>query len=297
MCERGDMTGSARLHRREGSKGRLPTFLLIGAMKAGTTTLYGHLADHPQVFMPANKEPDFFVAEKAWGRGLRWYSELFAGGLEATAAGEASTSYTKCTEFSGVPERIAQVVPDVRLVYLLRDPVARLRSMYLHNVIRGRERRPIAEAVIEDSMYIGASSYAMQIRAYLPYFPMDRLLVVSTEELEADAVGVLERVYRFIGVDPSLGRPDPQRREYSTSQRRADSRLRTALRGAPGWEWAARALPDPVVRRLKTVGTRTVDPALARLPGDVEATLRERLAPDVADLRAMTGIDTTRWGW
>jgi hypothetical protein len=276
---------------------QLPTFLLIGAMKAGTTTLYGHLSAHPQVFMPVHKEPDFFVAEKAWSRGLGWYRGLFAAADDAVAVGEASTSYTKCTEFSGVPERIAQVLPDVRLVYLVREPVERLRSMYLHNVIRGRERRPVARAVLGDPMYIGASSYGLQVRAYLPHLPLERVLVVTTDDLHTDVAGVLDRVHRFIGVDPSLAQVDGDHRAYRTSGRRADTSLRALARRAPGWEWAARALPTAVVDKIKPIGTRTLDPSIADLPPHVESLVRERLAPDIEDFRSLTGVDTARWGW
>src|SRR5215210_7255111 len=110
--------------------GRLPDFLVIGAMKAGTTTLYNHLRGHPDIFMTSYKEPEFFVAEKTWGRGTAWYQRLFADAPDAARLGEASTSYSKCTEFTGVPERIHSLIPDVQLLYVLRHPIARIESMY-----------------------------------------------------------------------------------------------------------------------------------------------------------------------
>lgn len=276
---------------------RLPTFLVIGAMKAGTTSLYGHLTSHPDIYLPRIKEPDFFIQEKAWGRGLDWYRSLFVGAGAARAIGEASTSYSKCTEFAGVPARIAGVIPDVRLIYLVRDPVARIRSMYLHCVIRGGERRPVEQAVLEDPKYVGASCYGQQLRAYLPYFPLEQLLIVTTEELQADADGVLERVHAFVGVDPQRAAVDPCRRAYRTSERRADSRVRATLRRTPGWEAAARAVPAPLASRLKLIGTHQLDPATAEVSPMVEAALRERLCADMDDFRSLTQVDTTAWGW
>jgi hypothetical protein len=89
----------------------LPSFLIIGAMKAGTTSLYHYLKSHPQIHMSRIKELDFFVTELNWGRGLDWYSQQFSGiGTNVLAAGEASTNYTKYPRYKGVPERISMTL-------------------------------------------------------------------------------------------------------------------------------------------------------------------------------------------
>ena len=130
--------GETNLEMTERSRPRLPSFLVIGAMKAGTTSLYHYLHAHPQVFMPSIKELDFFVAGGNWGRGLHWYQKQFAGaGPGAVAVGEASTMYTKYPSVDGVPERIAAHLPEVRLVYVVRDPIDRIRSHYRHRVAVG----------------------------------------------------------------------------------------------------------------------------------------------------------------
>src|SRR5204863_2222453 len=84
----------------------LPNFLIIGAQKSGTTSLYRYLQMHPDVFMPRNKEPDFFVAERNWPMGLDWYEAHFAAARDAIAIGEASTTYTMYPHYAGVPERV-----------------------------------------------------------------------------------------------------------------------------------------------------------------------------------------------
>ena len=92
---------------------RLPNFLVIGAMKAGTTSLYHYLRDHPQVFMPDTKEVNFFNPLRNWRHGVSWYEEQFrAAPAEALAVGEASTSYTKYPWVKDVPERITSVLGD-----------------------------------------------------------------------------------------------------------------------------------------------------------------------------------------
>ncbi|MBC7173545.1 MAG: sulfotransferase domain-containing protein, partial [Polyangiaceae bacterium] len=99
------------------SPGRLPDFLIIGAAKSGTTTLFRYLINHSRVFDLAEKEPCFFDAEVNWGRGLDWYRNLFVGARDDQLCGEASTNYTRYPQVPGVPERIKRVVPDAKLIY------------------------------------------------------------------------------------------------------------------------------------------------------------------------------------
>jgi hypothetical protein len=87
------------------------------------------------------KEPDFFVTELNWGRGVRWYEQQFVGADGAVAVGEASTSYSKYPLYRDVPSRIADTIPDVRLIYLIRQPIERIRSQYLHQRLLREERR------------------------------------------------------------------------------------------------------------------------------------------------------------
>ena len=128
--------------------GRLPTFLIVGGMNCGTTALYRYLQAHPEVYMPSVKAPEFFVEEANWRRGVDWYRRMFAGAPpDAVAIGEASNAYTKHPRYRGVPKRVASVLPDVRLIYVVRDPVARMRSHYQTKVAEGSEVAPFAEAV------------------------------------------------------------------------------------------------------------------------------------------------------
>src|SRR4051812_3312851 len=115
----------------------LPNLIVIGAKKSGTTSLYVYLDAHPEISMTRDKELNFFVEERNWSRGLGWYGEQFDAG--APVRGEASPYYTALPHHRGVPERMASVIPDARLVYMVRDPIARLLSHYDMGVARGRE--------------------------------------------------------------------------------------------------------------------------------------------------------------
>lgn len=275
--------------------GRLPNFLVIGAMKSGSTSLYNHLRDQPQVFMTSYKEPEFFVAEKTWSRGIGWYRSLFSEAGQARAVGEASTSYTKFTEFAGVPERIHSILPDVRLIYILRHPLARIESMYNHMVLTGQENRLIDEAVLTDKRYLGPSLYAQNIRGYLDYFPRVQLHIMLTDELEQDPLQALKGVTAFLEI------PDPRsvrvaRVDLRTSDRRTDRRLKTWLRDVPSAHLMLQRLPESVQARLRTATSRQSPTRRPTLSKPTEAELLERLGPDLAELRAILGAGFDGWG-
>ena len=199
---------------------RLPTFIVIGAMKAGTTSLFEYLRAHPQIFMPQVKEMDFFVEELNWRRGIEWYGRQFRRlDPHVTAIGEASPSYAKYPEYAGVPERIASCAPDAQLIYVVRDPIERIRSHYQHRAMTGSEHDPIERAVLRDPTYIDTSRYAMQIERYLHWFPREHLLLLSSEELRSDRVTTLRRVLEFLRVDPRFVPPTIDREFYRTEER------------------------------------------------------------------------------
>jgi hypothetical protein len=108
--------------------GRLPNFLIVGAMKSGTTSLARYLGAHPQAYVAPEKEINFFERGYVWNRGVDWYASRFEGAGDALAVGEASPSYMY---WPTAIERMASVVPDARLIALLRDPVERAYSHYL----------------------------------------------------------------------------------------------------------------------------------------------------------------------
>ncbi|MEM9772050.1 MAG: sulfotransferase domain-containing protein, partial [Cyanobacteria bacterium P01_D01_bin.73] len=99
----------------------LPSFVIIGAMKGGTTSLHRYIASHPNVVTSSIKETDFFRSAKDYSKGIDWYESLFEG--SGTYAFEASTNYTMRHKFPGVPERMHSVLPNAKLIYLLRDPI------------------------------------------------------------------------------------------------------------------------------------------------------------------------------
>ena len=183
----------------------LPDFVIIGAMKCGTVSLHHYLSLHPQIFMPPIDELHFFVEENNWNRGLGWYESHFPETNQVN--GERSTSYTKYPVFSGVAERMYQVIPEAKLIYSVRDPIDRIVSQYIHSYAKRYENRGFDKSVLDnypDNQYIYLSKYYMQIEQYLQYYPRSNLLVLSLRELNSNPERTLESVFKFLNIDISF---------------------------------------------------------------------------------------------
>ncbi len=200
----------------------LPSFLILGAQKAGTTALYAYLREHPDVTGPVWKEVSFF--DRHYARGARWYRGNFpVRGRRAAAVGEASPSYL----FHPLaPQRVRSLLPHVRLIALLRNPVDRAFSHYQHEVVLGRESLSFEDALEREEerlageverltadptyfshawwnyTYKARGLYAEQLERWLALFPREQLLVLLTDELAADPGGTYRRVLDFLAVAP-----------------------------------------------------------------------------------------------
>jgi hypothetical protein len=239
----------------------LPDFLIIGAQKAGTTALFAYLRWHPEVMGPSWKEVSFFDRRyggersyrssfPAWPR--RWVVARRRG--VRPLVGEASPSYI----FHPLaPRRVAEMVPNVRLIALLRDPVERAYSHYQHEVSLGREPLSFEDAldaederlggevermVAEPSYfseawwnytYVARGRYAEQFERWFEVFPREQLLVVFTDELRDDTHGSYARVLEFIGARPhDLGEyPRIFDHEYSPMRPETRARLEAEFAG------------------------------------------------------------------
>lgn len=181
-----------------------PDFVVIGAAKAGTTSLAACLAQHPRIAM-AGGEPEYFCREAPDAESTRAYEALWAGAKADQLRGEKSTGYTRLPEIGGVPARLAAACPDARLIYAVRHPIDRAYSHYLHRCRKelypGRPiPHPFERHAELDPMVLNGSDYRLQIEAWLKQFPRERLHVIVFEEFIADPDGVMEGVQRFLGL-------------------------------------------------------------------------------------------------
>jgi hypothetical protein len=286
----------------------LPNFFVIGAMKAGTTSLYQYLRAHPQIFMADDKEPCFFGSKLNWHRGREWYESLFHHAGDAIAVGEACTGYTKYPIHDGVPERMSQLIPEARLIYLVRHPIERIRSHYEHVHRYGYEKRPLAVAVLEDPKYVGYSRYALQIDQYLKCFAREQLLVVTSENLRSERRGTLRQIFDFLGVDGEWSSSAIDVEHYA-SRRRVPRPFARQLRRLPGYRRVARAVPSTAKTAYRRVAAKQELQAPvqgdgrqgkgirpADIPRDVRRELEDRLSGDVARLRDIVGNELDGWG-
>ena len=277
-------------------RGAFPDLIVIGAAKCGTTSLHHQLDLHPQIAMTREKELHFFTGGRRWERGLDWYRAQFDP--RAPVRGEASVTYTAFPKHRGVPQRMHDIVPDVRLLYIVRDPIARIVSDYVHRFSDGLEHRPLRDAleVLEGNDLVERSRYHLQLEQYLAVYPQDRLRVVSLERLRADPAGVLRGIYRFLEVDPGFASPRLHDVWNPTAVKRRKGPVARALyrlsRTAP-----ARILSPEMRRRIGLVLYRPFSRPIQRpsLDDITRARLVDFLAPDAARLRALTGESFAGW--
>lgn len=180
-----------------------PQAYLIGAQKAGTTSLAFLLQQHHKIALSIPKETHFFSTEFA--RGLDWYRDKFDFTSDQILL-DASTSYTManldCTYDTGirvnVAQRIQKLRPDAKFIYILRDPVERTISAYWHNVRFASERRPLREAIMHNPSYIWPGQYYRQIEPYLEHFEDRAIFVLSLSKLEQDPNSVALAAIKFL---------------------------------------------------------------------------------------------------
>ncbi|MGH9027188.1 MAG: sulfotransferase family protein [Acidimicrobiia bacterium] len=276
---------------------RLPNFFVIGAMKAGTSALWLSLRAHPQVYMPDVKEFHFFSNPDQLARGVAWYSQHFAAAGDARAVGEASTNYTKYPRRAGTPKNIATVIPDAKLIYVVREPISRIRSHYLHVVHRYGERRPLRDAIWSEPEYVNVSRYRMQIDQYLEQFDRSQLLVITSDALRRERANTLQQVFAFLEIELSLAATDATSDEHLSENKRVDRPLTSKFRRWRGYDLARRLAPAPVKRWGRGVAQRKVTTAVDdSVPDDLRRELVSVLRDDVAGLRPFLGPSFDGWG-
>jgi hypothetical protein len=238
-----------------------PNLFVVGAMKCGTTSFHGYLAQHPAILMSEVKEPCHFIHPQElraiWpqmhARGFadaERYLSLFAAEGDYAYRGESSTDYAKWPLVTDVPERIRAFSPEARIMFLFRDPLQRAVSHYWHNVYYGRETRPIEAAVEPASEYVLVSCYAAQMRRFVDVFGADRILALRSESLSREPERVLKRCWSWLGLDADVAVDASERRHVSPE---AFALPKTSRKGL-GRLLSAEALAP--VRRLAPSGLR-----------------------------------------
>jgi hypothetical protein len=288
----------------------LPNFLILGAQKSGTTSLFNYLGQHPEVYTSPVKEPHFldYGGESETGpsrspnppiKSFGEYEKLFDGVRNEKAVGEATPTYLY---LPGSPVLIKRLLPDAKLIAVLRDPTERAYSAYQHAVRNGREPlRSFAAALAEEDRrvlegwppryhYRSRGFYHAQLSRYLDLFDRERVRVYLFEDLRNDPLGMIGDIFDFLGVSADFT-PDVSTRYSRTGipRSRAVGALAKRLRR-----------PTPALKRVVPFGARQwikgrvfvkappMDPA-------VRQELVEAYREDVVALGDLLGRDLSAW--
>ena len=265
----------------------LPSFIIIGAMKCGTTSLYEYLAPHPDLGRSTPKETNFFLTPKKFSKGVQHYESLFKTGRKI--AFEASPNYTKRDKFPGVPSRMHSVVPDAKLVYIMRNPVKRIISHYLHFYANRHENSPFSEALLNSKFnYIECSRYYYQLEAFLEYYSKDQLYCMSTEDLSQNPEQEMKALSNFLEIPYAFDLEKLKQRVHVTSEKKRVSKLEyylSLLTSNPKHLWS-------IHKRGRRWGTPMEIPVPSEADMDL---IKTALIPDLQQLRAFTGRQFTKW--
>jgi len=194
----------------------LPTFIIAGAGKSGSTSLWNYLKEHPEVSMARIKEPRFFTkvigCDQGGGdegpsrsgtfeKGFAWYESLFVDPANKKAFGEATMMYFFCED---APELIKRYNPEVKLIFILRNPIDRMYSQYWQERKSG-QNLPCFEDMMRKKhlrfqRYLRSSSYKKNLERYFQYFSQEQILILLFDDLVRDALRMIRSIYSFIGV-------------------------------------------------------------------------------------------------
>ncbi|MGI9318797.1 MAG: sulfotransferase family protein [bacterium] len=222
-------------------------FVIIGAMKAGSTSLFEFLAEHPAVIVPSSKEPHYFSMR--YYLPSLYYRSLFSSRASGQICGEASTSYSNVNRFPLCPERIAKDAPNARIIYMIRDPIDRILSNLRHLQLRGYDTGIDSQAVRDPSLW-NKSRYRDTIEAYLEFLPRARLFVADLRDLQKDDEW-LRRIVSFLELDPQHYDKFELPQSNVSSQRNIRSRWINQFARSPLGALLRDILPSESIKKLK----------------------------------------------
>lgn len=274
--------------------GSLPTFLVIGAGKSGTTSLWSYLNQHPQIGMSAIKEPSYFSMDGIHARGVDWYARLYAGHADKPARGEASNSYSATETYPRTLDRIAEVMTDPKFLYIVRHPRARSESDWMQ---RSKiEQVTFSDFLRRDPVYADKNMYLRTLKRYTDRFGAGSVMVLFYDDLLRDPGALLARVCAFLGVDSDFAFDAGTRHGESADARRFFPGM-AALRRTKLYADLSMALPDPVKRRLRGALSTPFEVERPTWSEADIAWFRERFeAPSRAFLE-WVGQDPSLWDW
>lgn len=284
----------------------LPNFMIIGVAKAGTTSFFHYLDQHPQVFMCPIKATNFFGYEDA--RDWRWvdegdspllrnfpvktfeaYEAMFAGASNEIAIGEVSPQYFRCPTAA---QRIRACLPDVKLVASLRNPAERAFSGFMMRTRRGEAVKGFYQELNSEASHVKEGFYYRRLKRYFDLFPKSQIKVYIFEEFKKDPVKVMTDLYDFLDVDTTFV-PDTSVKHNPAAIPK--NRLLNRLFFDPTLIRITKsALPESVQVMAKRIQQQNLKPA-PKLPAELRAELLNLYREDILQLESLVGLDLSIW--
>jgi len=267
---------------------RLPDFYIIGAMKCATSMVQQQLAHDDRVFMSDPKEPNFFSDDDVFQKGMQWYADLFSDAGEAILCGEASTHYTKWPTHPATPERLKQASPDAKFVYIIRHPIDRLISHYLHSWTMREITVPFSQAIFQHQELWQYSLYHAQLQQWLAHFPKDRFLILTQEAIKNSPHDNYARLTAFLGLDGAQWLDDLPAQNV-TADRVKRFPFYDFVMDNPGMQAMRRAIVPQALRQKMAQKLRP--PERPIISEKERAFLRDKFEPDLAALGQLVGLE------
>ena len=263
-----------------------PDVVIIGAIKCATTTLHHQLAGHLQISAAHPKELNFFSHDTIHERGLTWYRDQFEDRVSGQCRLESSPNYTKRQHWPNAAQRLADANPAALLIYLVREPISRMHSAYIHELAAGRGRgSPEAMLADHSNPITQTTRYAWQLEPYLDLFGRDQIFIIRFDELVRDPLESLNRTLAFLEL-------------ATVSQVDVDSNVQNSSRAKTMPTRLARTLRIPQARgALRRVHPRLADQAIPKvtISSALENSIRDYLRPDLEQLQSTGLVDVSDW--
>lgn len=269
----------------------LPTFIVAGAQKSGSTTIHRVLDAHAQIFVAPEKEVNYFWKRANLEKGTQWYESFFSGAESHQQVGDVSPSYMYR---SWSPTEISKLLPHVKLVFSLRNPIERAYSQYWHWRRRLWEPRTFQEAIRDKScQYVARGQYFTQLKRFCDRFPRHQILVLLFDELVADPKAFFRQIGSFLDVDEFPGEMVATR---ANDPRWPANRLYQLLHDRPAW---TRYVPRVFSGRsllMRAVSWGPMVPyTYPPMDFEVRRELRDYYTEEIQLTAALIGMDLSHW--
>ena len=276
----------------------LPNVLVIGSMKSGSSSVCRFLELHPSVFMVERLDPEFFSDDAVWARGLGWYESLFAGSEQFRWRAEGSNSYTMIDRHPHTLDRIKATLGDVKLIYLVRDPVQRIMSAWIQRRVDSpdiTDHDPNKAIWNDPDFFVDASLFWKHITLYQSRFGAENLWVGCMEDMQREPEKFFASLCTFLDIEAPQSEDALNLHLNKSESKKIPSATYSLIRSLPGFTWLRHLVPSGIrsnLRRNYFVRSKAERPQFSEA---TLARLHEIIRPDAEQTLAFLGKEPRFW--